>query len=131
MVIGTHLLADFYGVSVEKLNDTELLRACFGDAACHCRLTPLQPPVMHPFAGGGVTGFILLAESHIALHTYPEHGYMALDIFSCGAAQPQDALEVFRVALLPRCARVSMAQRGNEVRGNEIWENEVPDEVGS
>ena len=115
-MIGTHLLADFYGISAEKLNDTELLRTCLQSAVCRCRLTALGPPVMHPFESGGITGFILLAESHIALHTYPEHGYMALDIFSCGTAHPQDALEIFRTALFPERVRVVETARGDEVR---------------
>ena len=114
-MIGTHLLADFYGIAAERLNDVNLLRACLQDAACCCRLTPLKPPMLHPFEGGGITRFMLLAESHIALHTYPEHRFMALDIFSCGTAQPQDALEVFREALLPQRVQVTTSKRGDEV----------------
>ena len=114
-MIGTHLLADFYGVAAERLNDTDLLRASLQNAARRCCLTPLGSPILHPFEGGGITGFILLAESHIALHTYPEHGFMALDIFSCGAAQPQEALEVFRAALCPQRVQVTLARRGDGV----------------
>ena len=114
-VIGKHLLADLYGVAVERLDDPTLLARCLADAARRCGMTPLAAPVMHRFPGGGVTGFILLAESHIALHTYPEHAYLALDVFSCGGSDPNDALEVFCKALEPEdvCARV--APRGERL----------------
>jgi len=44
-------------------------------------MNPIGPPVLHRFEGGGLTGYLLLSESHIAFHTYPEHRYIALDIF--------------------------------------------------
>ena len=115
-MIGKHLLADFYGVAPDRLNDADALARCLADAARRCGMTPLAPPVMHRFPGGGVTGFILLAESHIALHTYPEHAYLALDVFSCGGSDPNDALAVFRQALEPGevCAR--LAPRGEQLR---------------
>ena len=111
-MIGHHLLADFYGVSPERLNDADLLSDCLQAAAHRCGLTPLASPVVHRFDGGGVTGFILLAESHIALHTYPERGFIAVDIFSCGDADPHAALEVFRAALRPQHEQVTAIVRG-------------------
>ena len=115
-MIGRHLLADLYGVSPERLDDVELLRACLEGAARVCGLTPVAAPALHRFEGGGVTGFLMLAESHVALHTYPEHGYMALDIFSCGAADPCQALAVCRELLEPGEVRVRVAPRGEELR---------------
>lgn len=116
-MIGRHLLADLYGVTAERLDDVELLRRCLEAAARECGLTPVAPAVLHRFPGGGVTGFLMLAESHIALHTYPEHGYIALDIFSCGAADPRQALAVCRDLLHPRQECVRLAPRGVEVTG--------------
>jgi S-adenosylmethionine decarboxylase len=110
-----HLLADLYGIEGERLADVERLAECLRAAARRCRLTELAPPVMHRFEGGGVTGLILLAESHIALHTYPEYGYVAVDIFSCGVEDPGSALAVFREALSPDREEVTTAVRGREV----------------
>ena len=76
-MIGRHLLADLYQVAPERLDDPVLLEQCLEAAALECRLTPVAPPVLHRFSGGGITGFLLLAESHIAFHSYPEHGYLA------------------------------------------------------
>jgi S-adenosylmethionine decarboxylase len=59
----------------------------------------------------GVTGVVLLAESHISIHTWPEHGFAAADVFMCGAAQPQLALEVIEEALQPECSEVRTVDR--------------------
>ena len=111
-MIGRHLLADLYDVAAGRLADADLLAACLQEAAHRCRLTPLRSPVLHRFAGGGITGYLLLSESHIALHTYPEHAYLALDVFSCGASDPADAVEVFRQALEPTEIRATVKPRG-------------------
>ena len=114
-MIGKHLLADFYGVASETLNDTSLLNECLIQAAGCCGLTPLGVPRLHPFEGGGVTGFLLLAESHIALHTYPEHNFMTLDILSCGKAEPKAALAIFENALNPTSVETTQVSRGGQV----------------
>ena len=87
-MIGRHLLIDFHEVSAERLDDAELLSRLLAEAARRGGLTPLGPPVLHRFEGGGLTGYLLLSESHIAVHTYPELGFAALDIFACGAGDP-------------------------------------------
>jgi S-adenosylmethionine decarboxylase len=114
-MIGVHLLADLYGVEPALLDDARLLTECLLAGAGACGLTTLAPPRVHCFEGGGVTGFLLLAESHIALHTYPEHGYIAIDIFSCGKSDPLRALEIFRARLRPTYEKTTMAERGTEV----------------
>ncbi|MCS6859233.1 MAG: adenosylmethionine decarboxylase [Abditibacteriales bacterium] len=114
-MIGHHLLADLYGVTAKRLKDEELLLGCLVMAAVRCGLTPVAEPVIHCFAGGGITGFLLLAESHIAFHTYPERGFIALDIFSCGDADPHAALKVFREALRPQQQQVHLITRGGDV----------------
>lgn len=116
-VIGRHLLGDLYGIEPGRLRSIERLAACLEAAARRCGLTPLGPPTMRGFAGGGVTGVILLAESHIALHTYPEHGFLALDVFSCGEADPQAALAVFREALAPQREEITVVPRGDAQSG--------------
>jgi len=111
-MLGRHVLADFFGVAGARLDDAEQLAACLEAAARRCGLTAVAPPLLHRFAGGGVTGVILLAESHISVHTFPEYGYAAVDIFSCGDSDPQQALNVFRVALAPQREQVMTASRG-------------------
>ena len=114
-MIGQHVLADFYDVAAGRLVDGGLLADCLGEAARRGGMTPIGPPVLHRFEGGGLTGYLLLSESHIAFHTYPEHRYIALDIFSCGGADSKAALSVFLAALEPGRERTTTAPRGAEI----------------
>lgn len=112
---GTHLLADFYGVAAGKLTDTAgidtLLRA--GAAAAGARILHSH---FHSFGcASGVTGVVLLAESHISIHTWPEFGFAAADIFMCGQAQPKLALDVLELALGPASSIVQTIARGGAV----------------
>jgi S-adenosylmethionine decarboxylase len=109
---GTHLLADFYGVAADRLTDTAyidaLLRA--GAAAAGARILHSH---FHSFGDAmGVTGVVLLAESHISIHTWPEFGFAAADIFMCGEAQPKLALDVIEHALGPASSIVQTIARG-------------------
>lgn len=114
-MLGHHVLVDWYGITPVRLQDVPALTHCCLQAAQRCGLTPLGPPCVHRFPGGGVTAVLLLAESHLALHTFPERGFMALDIFTCGAAEATAALEVFRTALAPQHERLVTTVRGAEL----------------
>ena len=85
-------------------------------ASCWRRLTPparvLSAHFHHFGEGAGVTGVVMLSESHISIHTWPEHGYAALDVFMCGAARPERALDSLRAALAPASVRVTVVDRG-------------------
>ena len=109
---GQHLLADFYGVDAGKLSASDtidrLLRAG-AEAAGACILHSH----FHSFGDAmGVTGVVLLAESHISIHTWPEFGFAAADIFMCGDAQPQLALQLIEQALQPQSRVVQTIARG-------------------
>ena len=108
---GTHLLADLSGVAPDRLTSCPaidmLLRAAAEAAGAH-----VLHSHFHAFGSGlGVTGVVLLAESHISIHTWPEQEFAAVDIFMCGAAAPQRALDVLRQALAPTHCRVRSVQR--------------------
>ncbi|MGK5074499.1 adenosylmethionine decarboxylase [Janthinobacterium sp. ZB1P44] len=97
--LGTHLLADLSGIAPERLRDCAALERLLRDAAVAAGAQVLHGH-FHSFGPGqGVTGVLLLAESHISLHTWPEVGFAAVDIFMCGAARPQLALDVIKEAL--------------------------------
>lgn len=66
----------------------------------------------HPFAGGGITGVLLLAESHITVHTWPEHEYTALDLFMCGAADVVAAADTLDQLLAPNDTSRQLIARG-------------------
>lgn len=98
---GTHLLADWSGIAAGMLQDGAAIEQLLRDAARQAGAQVLHSH-FHSFGAGlGVTGVVLLAESHISIHTWPEHGYAAADIFMCGAARPQLALAIIEAALVP------------------------------
>ncbi|HEX8551775.1 MAG TPA: adenosylmethionine decarboxylase [Abditibacteriaceae bacterium] len=117
-IVGVHLLADLHGVAPALLCDAALLSRCLEEAAARAKLTPLSAPVVHAFPNGALTAFLPLRESHIALHSYPEHEYLALDLFSCGNAEPADALAVFCDALAPTRVDERIVPRGALERGS-------------
>jgi S-adenosylmethionine decarboxylase len=102
--IGCHLLADLFGVEAALLADAGLLRQLLLDAVARSGLRAVAEPVIVSFQpGAGVTGFVVLAESHIAVHSYPERGYLAVDIFTCGPhADPGAALAAIADRLRPK-----------------------------
>ncbi len=113
--IGVHLLLDFYDVHTERLTDGELLSQMLTEAATAASMTPLSAPVLHTFPGGGFTAFLPLAESHIAFHTYPEYGYLAADVFTCGKDPegPDKAVAVLEAGIRPGRVCVRRFQRGD------------------
>lgn len=82
-MLGTHILAEFYGCSYDQLNNKEFLEFHLIEATKKSNATLLNS-TFHQFNPQGVTGLLLLAESHFSIHTYPEFGYAALDFFTCG-----------------------------------------------
>lgn len=109
---GTHLLADFYGIDGGTLTDVARMDALLRTGAEAAGARILHSHFHHFGEGMGVTGVLLLAESHISIHTWPEFGFAAADIFMCGEAQPQLALQVIENALQPESRVVRTIARG-------------------
>jgi S-adenosylmethionine decarboxylase len=81
-------------------------------AARACGATILETR-LHPFEDhGGVTGVVLLAESHVTIHTWPEHGYAAVDLFICGDGTPEDGLPALEEAFRPDRLERAVVERG-------------------
>jgi S-adenosylmethionine decarboxylase len=109
---GRHLLADFYGVNAAALRDLHALESLLRTAASTAGAQVLGTH-FHSFGDKeGVTGVVLLAESHISIHTWPESGFAAADIFMCGSADPESALHCLLQALAPNRHRVERVGRG-------------------
>ena len=90
-VIGKHLIADFTGAVYQT--EIDKIELALRSAAEHAGATVLEV-VLHGFpSNNGITGVALLAESHISVHSWPEHDYIAFDIFMCGDADPELALQ--------------------------------------
>jgi len=107
---GLHLLVDFW--ECRGLRDAEGIERVLREAAAACGATVLSV-MLHNFGeSGGITGVALLAESHISIHTWPETGYAALDLFMCGRCDPRGALPMLEAWFSPGSTRVTEHQRG-------------------
>lgn len=108
---GVHLIVDLHGA--ERLDDLEhieaTLRACV--SAAHATLLHIH---LHHFQPNGVSGVAVLAESHISIHTWPDAGYAALDVFMCGSADPDACIPVLRKAFCARHVGVNEFLRGEK-----------------
>ncbi|WP_157314147.1 adenosylmethionine decarboxylase [Chitinibacter sp. GC72] len=110
--LGRHLIADFQGCQGAVLADPALIEQAMLKAALAGQATVLQQHFHHFGVGQGVTGMLLLMESHISIHTWPEHGYAAIDLFMCGAANADAALSVLAQALQPQQQSQQVLARG-------------------
>ena len=81
--IGKHCILELYDCSRSKLDDEAFLRSTITAAVQRAGATLLQL-ITHHFEPQGITGLALLAESHLSIHTWPESGYAAVDVFTCG-----------------------------------------------
>lgn len=108
---GTHVLADLAGIAADRLCDCASMERLLRAAADAAGARVLHSH-FHGFGAGlGVTGVVLLAESHISIHTWPEAGFAAADIFMCGSAQPELALAIVVDALQPQSRTVHTIRR--------------------
>lgn len=113
---GQHLVADLVGCT--GLDDLELIERALREGAAAAGATVLEMR-LHSFGpGAGVTGVALLAESHISIHSWPEHGYAAIDVFVCGRrCRPHAAVETIARMLGARDVRLTALARGYGIAG--------------
>jgi S-adenosylmethionine decarboxylase len=111
---GQHLLADLTGVAADRLNDPGAMEQLLRRAAAAAGATVLSSNFHHFGHREGVTGVVLLAESHISIHTWPESGFAALDIFMCGSTHPEAALRVIQSGLQAKHCDEHIVVRGAE-----------------
>ena len=109
---GAHLIVDLY--DAERLDDFDhietTLRRCVDAAGA----TLLHIHLHHFKLNGGISGVAVLAESHISIHTWPEAGYAALDVFMCGKADPDACIPILREAFRAKRVDVDEILRGKD-----------------
>ncbi len=86
MALGIHTVLELTEVPFASLNSTAALEVALRNAVDAGDLTLVQPPVAHAFPELGASAIALLAESHLSIHTWPEHGYAAVDLFTCNSS---------------------------------------------
>jgi S-adenosylmethionine decarboxylase len=85
---GTHLMLDGYGCDRQRLEDISLIYNFLSEYPARIKMTKIMPPYVFRYQAKkpedwGISGFVLIAESHISIHTFPDKNYLSLDIFSC------------------------------------------------
>lgn len=109
--LGQHVIIELWGCN-EGINDADLVRTAMLEAVQAANATLLDLNV-HTFSPHGVTGVAVLSESHLSVHTWPEYGYMAADVFTCGnTTKPAAAAEVLRRYFEPQEFDVQELTRG-------------------
>ena len=107
---GAHLIIDLY--DAERLDDLDHVEATLRRAVDAANATLLHIHLHHFEPNGGISGVAVLAESHISIHTWPEAGFAALDVFMCGKADPDACIPVFREQFKPKKIAVKDLLRG-------------------
>lgn len=110
--LGRHLLADLSGVDAGLLMEPQRIEQILLRAAQVAGATAIFSKFHHFGEGQGVTGVLLLRESHISIHTWPEHGFAAVDAFMCGDSRPELAIGIVQQALQPQQTRIEEVSRG-------------------
>ncbi|HTT84165.1 MAG TPA: adenosylmethionine decarboxylase [Rhizomicrobium sp.] len=107
---GSHLIIDLW--DAESLDDQDRIEQALVEAVEAAGATLLHIHLHRFTEGGGISGVAVLSESHISVHTWPERGYAAFDVFMCGDAEPRKALPVFKEAFNPGRIVIGEHKRG-------------------
>lgn len=107
---GTHLLIDLWGAI--RLDEIETVETTLKAAAMKAGATLLHCHLHHFQPNGGISGVLVLAESHISIHTWPERGFAALDVFMCGDCDPYQAVPILKDVFKPAFVTLAENKRG-------------------
>jgi len=107
---GSHLIIDLW--EAHDLDNLERMETVMLDSIKAASATLLHIHLHHFTPTGGISGVAVLAESHISVHTWPERGYAAFDVFMCGDAQPEKAIPILKNAFRPKRVDVKEHMRG-------------------
>jgi len=80
---GRHVIAELWGCNIDKLNDLKYVEKMMVDAALESG-AEIREVAFHKFAPMGVSGVVIISESHLTIHSFPEHGYASIDVYTCG-----------------------------------------------
>jgi S-adenosylmethionine decarboxylase len=113
---GRHLLVEYRGCDRAVLDDRDRLEGLLSAAAAAAQATVVGA-VFRRFSRQGISGVLVLEESHISIHSWPESGYAAVDFYTCGDCEPEAAHQVLEQGLRATSAEVMAVERGLDVGG--------------
>jgi len=123
-MLGVHIILELHGVDSNLLNDAKRLEEILVNAAIESGSTIIGK-VFHKFSPHGVTGIIGIKESHISIHTWPEFGYAALDVFTCRGIDPNEIVRIIVEAFKPKFYTTMVLSRG-EPYVEDMDESKIP-----
>ncbi|GKW46739.1 MULTISPECIES: adenosylmethionine decarboxylase [unclassified Planococcus (in: firmicutes)] len=109
--MGRHVIAELWQCDFDKLNDMDYIEQTFVDAALKSG-AEIREVAFHKFAPQGVSGVVIISESHLTIHSFPEHGYASVDVYTCGDLDPTIAAEYIAKALNSQASEVTELPRG-------------------
>jgi len=110
--LGKHLIVEFYGCSSKNIDNVKFLEKTLEESVAKAGGNILGK-LFHKFKPQGVTGIIAISESHVSIHTWPENGYVAIDIFTCGREMdPWTVYRELRAKIKPEKVKVMELKRG-------------------
>ncbi len=119
-ILGRHLLAELSGCRKQILEDLSRLEEILNEAARRSGATVVKS-VFHRYNPQGLSGIVVIAESHISIHTWPEYEYAAVDCFTCGTrVDPDKALDYIKESLESDSMQVRQLNRGLPSEQDEI-----------
>jgi S-adenosylmethionine decarboxylase len=114
MIVGTEWLIEAAGCEIEKLRDVEALQSVFAQIISDLGLKTIGESAWHKFVGeGGVTGLVMLTESHLACHTYPEYEIATFNLYCCRERPEWDWEKNLQKMLAAKSVQVQKVKRGN------------------
>lgn len=116
---GPHLMLDGYGCARAKLEDLNLIYRILDELPARIAMTKIMPPYVFKYSGvkpedWGLSGFVLIAESHISIHTFPEKEFVTVDIFSCKDFDSGFASDYLKSAFVMARVDTNVLDRGTE-----------------
>ena len=120
--LGRHILAEIYGCNFDILNDIKKIEEIMVNSALEAG-AEVREFVFHKFSPQGVSGVVVISESHLAIHTWPELGYAAVDVFTCGdKVNPWDACKYLTEKLNAKRIEASEVARNNQNLPTNKWQ---------
>ena len=131
---GRHLLVEYMGCNPSTLNSLDRIKSLM-KAAAKAANTTIVTSTFKPFDPQGVSGVVVIEESHLSIHTWPEVGYAAVDFYTCGKGEPEKAHEVLLMGLEATEHELIRVERGRIEESTrmqvDLWERTLPEEWAS
>lgn len=117
--LSKHLLLELFECQSEALDNPETVQSSLEKAAQAAQVTIVKS-FFHRFSPQGVTGVVIIEESHLSIHTWPEHGYASIDFYTCGEANPEAAIAVVSNCFAAKRIETMMIERGLSLQGQAM-----------